>query len=372
MTFEFDLEVRPEFDLPKWKGLKLNKPVRDFTAEDIDTALERVLTNRGRLVPVDRPAESGDYLTMNLTFKLGDQVLSSANEEVIRLRPVLSFRDGRIEGFDTLLAGVKTGETRQGEAQLSDDAPNAALRGQRVTAIFEVLEIKRLELPELTPELLSELGGFELEADLRDAVKDMLVRRMEYSQRQSARQQITATLTEAATWELPPEMLTRQSQRELQRAVMELQNAGFSDEEIRAHENVLRQNSKVTTARALKEHFILERIAEDQSIEADEDDYEREIQLLAAQQNESARRVRARLEKGGAMDVLRNHIIERKVVDLIQENAEFQEVPYEFEPSDVTAVELSAGGHEESEIPEAKPGGGEPTHGKPEEARPRV
>src|SRR5918995_778479 len=36
MTFEFTIEVRPEFDMPKWKGLKLNRPVREFTDADID------------------------------------------------------------------------------------------------------------------------------------------------------------------------------------------------------------------------------------------------------------------------------------------------------------------------------------------------
>ena len=100
MTFEFDLEVRPQFDLPQWKGLQIEKPVREFTDADVDQALKRILTNRGSLVPVDGPAEPGDYITTNLTFKYGDQVLSSATEEVIRLRPVLSFRDGKIEGFD--------------------------------------------------------------------------------------------------------------------------------------------------------------------------------------------------------------------------------------------------------------------------------
>ena len=76
---------------------------------------------------------------------------------------------------------------------------------------------------------------------------------------------------------MPPGLLQRQSQRELQRAAMELQRSGFSEDEIRAHENVLRQNSRAATAHALKEHFILERIAEDQEIDADEDDYEAEI-----------------------------------------------------------------------------------------------
>ncbi len=57
------------------------------------------------------------------------------------------------------------------------------------------------------------------------------------------------------------------------------------------------------------------------------------------------------------MDVLRNQIIERKVVDLILANATFKEVPYEIEESDVAALELTAAGGDQSEIPEAKPGG---------------
>ena len=357
MTFEFDLEVRPQFDLPQWKGLQIEKPVREFSDADVDHALKRILTNRGSLIPVDGPAEPDDYITTNLSFKQGETVLSSAAEEVIRLRPVLSFYDGKIEGFDKAMAGVRGGETRRLPMQISADAANAALRDQQVTGVFEVLEVKKLQLPELTPDLLEELGGFELEADLRDAIKDRLGQRMEYQQRQRAREQITAALTVAADWDLPPDLLQRQSHRELQRAVMELQRSGFGEEEIRAHENVLRQNSRLSTARALKEHFILERIAEDQEIDADEGDYESEIAVIARQTNDSPRRVRARLEKSGSMDVLRNQIIERKVIDLILANATFKEVPYEIEESDVAALNLAAAGGEHSDIPEAKPGG---------------
>jgi len=363
LSFEFNLEVRPEFELPHWKGLRIDKPVRQFTEEDVNQALTNLLTSRGRLVPYDGPAEVGDYITTNLTFRHGEQVLSSAAEEVIRLRPVLSFRDGKIENFDQLMAGVSAGETRQGEAELSQDAPNESLRGQKLKATFEVLEVKKLELPELTPELLDELGGFELEADLRDAIQDALERRLEYHQRQRAREQITAALTVAAGWELPPGLLRRQSRRELQRAVLELQRSGFGDEEIRAHENELRQNSQVATARALKEHFILERIAEDQEIEAEEADYDEEIRLIARQSGESPRRVRARLEKSGSMDVLRNQIVERKVIDLILEHAEFREVPYEVERLEAEAIDQSVGGGDQADIPEAKPGGGEAVQG---------
>jgi len=354
LTFEFDLEVRPDFDLPKWQGLVIEKPVREFADADVEQTLQGILARRGRLTPFDGPAASGDYITTNLTFKHADEELASAKEEVIRIRPVLSFRDGRIERFDELMAGVRSGETRQGEAQLSDDAPNAALRGQKVTAIFEVLEVKKLEVPELTPQLLEELGGFRDEAELRDAIRDQLGRQLEYEQHRRAREQITAALTVAANWELPPAMLQRQSHRELQRAVMELQRSGFSDEEIHAHENSLRQNSMTSTARALKEHFILERIAEEEEIEVVEADYEAEIRLIAAQGDESPRRVRARLEKSGSMDVLRNQIVERKVIERILAQATFKETPYQFRRTDEEAVDQAAGGGEHADIPEAK------------------
>ena len=354
LTFEFDIEVRPEFDVPQWKGLKIEKPIHEYTDADVDTTLADILARRGRLAPFDGPAEAGDYITCNLTFQHDGEKLAGAEEEVIRIKPTLSFRDGNIEKFDELMVGVREGETRQGEALLSDDAPNVLLRGQKITATFEVLEVKKLEVPELTPELLEELGGFAEEAELRDAILDQLKRQLEYEQHRKAREQITAALTVAADWELPPALLQRQSRRELQRAVMELQRSGFGDEEIQAHENMLRQNSAVSTARALKEHFILERIAEEEEIEVDEGDYEMEIRLIAAQANESPRRVRARLEKSGSMDVLRNQIIERKVIERIQEHAVFEETPFQPRRTDEEALDHAAGGGEQADIPEAK------------------
>ncbi len=361
MTFEFNIEVRPEFDLPEWRGLKVERPVREFEAKDIDKRLEQILARHGRLVPHKGAAESGDYISCNLTFKNGAVELSSAKEEVIRLRPVLSFRDGKIEDFDKLMKGVKAGETREAAAKISGDAPNESLRNQEITAVFEVLEVKKLDLPKLDANLLEEMGGFANEGELRDAIAEDLKRQLEYHQQQEARRQITASLTESADWQLPPDLLRRQARRELERAVLELRRNGFSDQEIRAYENDLRQNSLTSTAKALKEHFILERIAEDQNIEAEPDDYDQEVKLIAVQSGESVRRVRARLDKGGLMDALRNQIIERKVIELVLSEAKFKDVKYKPEGVDTEAIEQTAGGEDEPEIPEAKsPGEAEP------------
>lgn len=360
MTFEFDLEVRPEFDLPEWKGLTIERPAADFTDAQIDRQLRAMLDQYGRRVPTSEPAREGDYLTVNIVTEGDGHVIHRAVEQSVCIHPTLSFRDGRIEQFDKLMDGTKAGETREAKMTLSGDAPNEDWAGKEVTVKFEVLDVKKFEPPELTDDLLDELGGFEGEGDLRDAIRNSLERQLEYEQQQRVRQQITNTLTEAANWELPPELLERQSQRELERAVLELRRSGFSEADIRTYSNDLRQNSREKTAQALREHFILERIAEEEDIDATDADYDREIQLIALQSGDSPRRVRAQIEKQNLMDALRNQIIERKVIEAVREHAKFTEVKFKPQGGEVAALEVAVAGGDTSNIPVAAHGESEP------------
>ena len=354
MTFEFTIEVRPEFDLPEWHGLKLKRLVREFTDADVDQQIEQMLARYGQLVPFDGPATEGDYVTANIISTVDGKQVAHESETVLRIRPTLSFIDGRLEGFGKLMEGVQAGEKHTAEVELTKDAPNAELRGKKVDVEFEVLDVKKLKLPELTPEFLQELGSFASEAELRDAIRKNLTRQLEYQEQRNARGQITALLVKCADWELPPGLLERRSARELERAVMELRRSGFSESEIRARENQLRQNSAASTATALKEHFILERIAEEEKVDVEDGDYDKEIFLIAAQSGESPRRIRAQLEKRGLMDVLRNQIIERKVLELVQKAAKFKDEKYEPAKSDTEAVSIAAGGGSGSAIPSVK------------------
>jgi trigger factor len=365
MTFEFDLEVRPEFDLPQWKGLKLERPIREITQKEVDTELKRVLGRHSKMVPHGEPAAMEDYVVLNLVFSQDGRPISEAGEQTVQVRPRLSFPDGTLEDFGKLMVGAKAGDTRTSKVKLSHHAPQEGLRGQEVDVALEVVRVCRLELPELNDQTLSQLGRFDSEGDLRDAIRDELERQMEYHQNQRVRQQITDLLTESADWELPPALLRRQAHRELERAVLELRAAGFPDADIQARENELRQNSENATATALKEHFILERIAEEEEIEATPKDIDQECNLIAAQSDESPRSVRARIEKRGMTDALRNQIIERKVMELIAEHATYKEVEFRPPAKDVEAVDHVICGRPAVNVPEAK-------HGQAEELTPPV
>lgn len=358
LVYEFRLEVRPEFELPQWKGLHLDLPQHEVTDEQVDAQIQQLLLRLGRLVPTDEPARLGDYVTVNIAFRFGDRLLNEVREKELKLERRLVFRDGVLEGFDTLMAGVRPGERRTGQATVAADIADPALRGQQVAVEFEVLDVKRPELPELNEALLQRLGDFDSLAELREVIRDSLAARFEFQQRRYIREQVRQKLLAQADWDLPPRLLRRQAQRELERYALELRAAGYDEDAILARVNEVRQNILENTRRALQEHFLLERIAEDEGIEVSEADIEEEIAQIAQQQGESPRRVRARLEKTNQMDAVHNLAVERKVLDLIIANASFNKVAWRPAETAATPLDESVGGAappEAESVPENPP-----------------
>ncbi len=355
MTFEFDIEVRPEFETPQWKGLQLERVEEEIADEDVDAELSQLGGRLADLVPVDEPAKAGDFLVVNITSRLDGKTINEAAEQLIEVRSQLSFGDAILKDFGKLVEGARAGETKSATVKISEFAANESLQGKDVEIEFEILDVKRIDKEDAA--LIAEKLGIESAEQLRTLVRENLNSQMQYRQRQAIRQQIAKLLTESAKWELPKDLLKRQSRRELDRAIIEMRSSGFSEQEIQAQENALRHNVLSRTETMLKEHFILERIAEVESIEDEDHDYELEIARIAAQRNDSPRRVRARLERTGQMDSLRNMIIEQKVINLIEEHAEFKSVKRKSKQKtgdDTTAIDFFASGQDDEEIPEAK------------------
>ncbi len=356
MTFEFDLEVRPEFEMPKWQGLRIERPVRDFTDKDVAERMAYLLRLEATAEPKDGPVALNDLIVANLTARQDGKVIGEISESSLVVREQLTFPDGEVTDFGKKLVGAKAGETRVCTLQVGDGAVREELRGADLELSVEIVEVKQLIPPGVTDELLDSLG-IEDESHLKSVVRSQLEHQLGYFQQRRVREQISASLTEAAKWSLPPALLQRQTRRELQRAIMELQSSGFSAEEVRAHENDLRRNSEQSTARALKEHFILERLAEELELDVTAEDIESEITSIAQRERESRRTVQARIEKRGLIDALRNQIVERKAIEAIEAAAQKVEVPYQPPRPKVTAVDEPICGVLDADIPEAKHGG---------------
>ncbi|MCS7236832.1 MAG: trigger factor [Thermoguttaceae bacterium] len=325
LTFEYDLEVRPKFTVPEWRGMQLERWKVEASEAEVDRQLRRLLEEHGQLETYEGPAEVGDYVVMDLEFRLGDQVVAQSAGERIRIKRILSFYDAEIENFDQLMKGVRPGDVRQCTVKISPACPDVSLRGAEVTAIFTVREVMRLRVPELTPELLEKLG-VQSEEDLRERIRQDILAEKAYLSRRYLRRQITNNLLKDAKWELPQRVLVRQARREYHRAVLELRDAGLSAEQIRQLTPSIASKTVTETAEALREHFIFEEIAQQLGLTVSESEVNEVIRRMARQQNMSPRRLRARLTQTGQLDAVVNMVLEQKVLNAILEEATIVEV----------------------------------------------
>ncbi len=314
--YEFKIEVRPDFETPQWQGLELERPTCELTDKHIDEHLSRTLKRFMVGEPVDGPAALGDQVVMNAVFTMDGRQANAFEEQSVIIAKQLKFGDAVVENFGELIVGKQEGDVFSTKVTLSEDAAIVDMRGKEVEIGFTIVEIKRIQVDEISPAALENLGFDDIE-DLRAFVRIELERQFEYHQQQALRKQIVDELTKGADWEMPESLIRRQTNRELQRMVLELQRSGFNQQQVNSYLNASRMNARETTVRALREHFVLEKIAEDLKVEPTAEDYEKEISLIAEQNDTSTRRIRARLEKSGQMDAIRNQIIERQVIDQI-------------------------------------------------------
>jgi trigger factor len=365
MDFELDVEVRPQFDLPDYKGLTLKRPVRPISDADTEAYLRQYLERYGQVVPkLEGAAELGDYVTADLAFRRPDgSLLNEVKEIQFRLQPELRFRDGSIPDLGTALVGAKPGETRNAQAKLGSSTGEAALRGTSVPVEIRLHDLKQMRLPEINPAFLNSIG-FENIDELRGAVQDALKRRIETQQRQALRRQILDQLLEKTPFDLPADLVRREEQGTIRRLVMELRREGLTDNEIKANEAAIRANAHESTLRSLKELLLLSKVAEGEGIEVDEEDFLVEIESMAERTGESPRRIRSRLEKEGLTQQFTTQILERKVIDrILQSSTVEDDVTASAQPDvPVETLDHAAGG--EAEEPEAgdeaEAQGGEP------------
>jgi trigger factor len=350
MNFELDVEVRPQFDLPNYKGFKIRRPIIQFSERDVDINLNRVLEEYAELAPkLDGAAEIGDDIVADLVFRRRDgQLIGEVKEVEFRLQPELRFQNGSVPGMGAGLKGARPGDVREVAAKLGSAVEDPSLRGETVTLQVKVQDLKYLRLPDVTPEFVEAIG-FTSAGELREWVRGALNRKVDAEQRRAVRRQLVDLLLRQSPFDLPTDLVSREEKNTIARLVDQLKREGMTDKEIKAHSAEIRANAHETTLASLKELLILYKIADAEGITVEEADVEIELQAMAAQAGESVRRVRARMEKEGGGESLTTQILEQKVIRRILEYSQVEDVPVaagaqapEVETADFALIPASA------------------------------
>ncbi len=335
MTYCCEVEIRPEFELPKLEGITIQKPKVEFSDEDVQSEIDRLLSMRGRFVPVDDKIRADDMVVADVKLTIDGEVVKEERNVT------LSARAQRVEGInlDDLgeqLIGRKSQDRVTAKAEVGDEHEEMRFRGKQAT--FEVLvqDVKRLELPSLDEEFLTSIG-FDSEEDLRSSVLSSMQRRLKSIVQRGMRGQVGRYLLENTTLDVPAGLSQRQTDRLVARRMIEMYQQGQAEQTIEKQVDELRSTVSAEVANDLKLFFIMEKIAEEMEIDVQDDEMNGEIARIAQQSGKRFDRVRDELAKGDGLTALYLRLRDDKILDVLLGNAEVKEVEGPKKSSSKTA-----------------------------------
>jgi trigger factor len=202
-----EVDVRPEFDLPKYEGLKLEVEATEVSDEDIATELDNLRTRFGTLITVDRPAKTGDFLQIDLTAEIaGNQVDTASN---------LSYELGSgelIDGIDDALDTLTAGESTTFESELL----GGDHEGQKAQIAVTVNAVKERELPEADDDFAQIASQFDTIDELKADLREQLGKSKTFGQGAAARDQIVDKLLEKVEIPVPEKLVADEVHRHLE------------------------------------------------------------------------------------------------------------------------------------------------------------
>lgn len=280
LVFTAEVDVRPEIDLPDLKALKITVDPVEVTDEDVDAEIEALQKRFGTLTGVDRPAENGDFVSIDLSATVDGKDVPEAKTEG------LSHEIGSgqlIEGLDEAIIGLKADESKTFTTTLV--AGEHA--GQEAEVTVTVKSVKVRELPELDDEFAQLASEFdtidELKADLREKVSRVKT----VQQAEAIRDKAIEVLLEQTEIPLPEAVVQAQVDDTLHNAIH-----GLDHDEDKFAETLKEQGSsreefdadnRTNAEKAIKTQLLMDAIADKLEIQVGQNDITERLVLMSRQ-----------------------------------------------------------------------------------------
>ena len=322
-AFTVLVDVKPEVQLTQVEGVEVHYPPVEVADAEVDAQVKLKLEGQARLVEVsDRGIESGDMALVELTVKDGDEVVASEPGTMIRTEA-----DPYYPGVEALLLGANAGDTVNGDVTFPEDARTEAIQGKSLQVEAKVLSIQANEVPELDDDLAEELG-YDGGADgMRAALKAEIATAREGAARNQARANLLEALIAANPFEVPAGMVDQSlemlmNELRLQQAYMgrDPRSLSFSDAQV--------ADLRIRAEFASKAGLILEAVGEQNQLEITDADLENKYVELADERGQTVEAVKGYFVKDdGAVDELRDRMLEEKTLDWLLERATLVDAP---------------------------------------------
>jgi trigger factor len=317
VEFEAECEVRPEITIPGYGGLRIELDSVDPTAAEVDEAQQTELRAAGSLRDVDRPAETGDFLTIDLAAtRDGEDVVGLNIED-------FSYELGKgwvSDDFDERLTGAKPGD---------ELAFTATPKGTDEPADFTVTvkSVQELVVPEATDEWVADnTGEFDTVDEWTESIRERIAGAKLSQVRQTVMPALTEALTALVDLDAPESMVNAEMQSRLQNVARQFQSQGI---DLGAWLSATGQDpqqfmegSRPQAVEAVKADLALRAVATAEGIEVSDDELEMEYARMAMQFGRKAREIRRMYEQNDAVPELIAQIRKSKATDWLLHHVE--------------------------------------------------
>ncbi len=250
LEFTVEVDVRPEFDLPTYDGIKVEVESVKIGPDEVEAELENLRTRFGTLVTVDRPARKGDFAQLDLVATIGGEEIDTASN--------ISYEIGSgelIEGIDEALDTLTAGESTTFESELV----GGDHQGEKAQIAVTLVSVKERELPEADDDFAQIASQFDTIGELRSDIREQLEKAAEFGQAAAARDKLVEILLEKADIPVPQGLIDDEVHRHL-------------ENENRLEDDVHRAEVAEESTRTFTRQLLLDAIAEAEGVQVSQNE----------------------------------------------------------------------------------------------------
>jgi trigger factor len=281
LEFTAEVDVKPEITVPDYTGLSAEVEDVEVSDDDVKEQIEALRERFGTLVDVDRAAEDGDFVVMDLVATHDGEPVEGAEVSEMSYRVG---RGGMLDGLDEALVGLSRGEEKVFTSQLV----GGDLVGQDVQVQVKVTQVQAQELPEYDDEFAQLASEFDTAEELTRDVQTRLGNGKRLEQAAAARDAILEKLLEMVEVPLPETVVADELTERRSSVEQQLAYAGIPLEKYLEDEGQTQEEFEADLERRVRDsvaaQFLLDEIAGSLELGVDQNDLT-EHMLRRAQQS---------------------------------------------------------------------------------------
>jgi trigger factor len=323
--YTVDLEVSPEFTAEDYLGLDLAAPEVEVSEAEVDARVEEIRQRNALLKPPleSRGVQAGDFVVLDYQAYYAGQAAEGGKAE----GTYVEVGSGKLNAdFENNLLGLMEGAESRFAVDLPNDFANPLLAGKSVEFEVKILEVKEKSVPDLDDTFAKSLGGnFQSLSDLREAVREDIIKGKERERQAYLENQVQDQLLARHTFETPPSLLQQEHENMFREQWERLSQYGMNPEQM-DHSKMLEAIKPMAERRA-RVKILLERIAEQESMEVDEAEVDATLARIAVHSGQDVNEVRKFYRERDLMGALRRQLRDEKTMKLLLDKANVSTAP---------------------------------------------